>query len=289
MSATYRVARAAEIVGVSASTLRAWERRYGMTEVTRTESGYRAYDDAAIRSFMLMNSLIGEGVSAREAASEVRRRSRGAAALAPLDEADAGELAQLAENFDLARLERLLDLRFTADRFDRVVDRWLLPELVELGRRWKSGDVSVGGEHMVSEAVRRRLAAEYDAQVPAGSEFKVVLGLAPRARHDLGLLAFATAARRSGIATIYLGADVPVESWRLAAEDCDAVVTAVSRRVDARQFGHALAAIHGLRPKLTVAAGGACQEYLPASCVRLGHEIGPAIERLLDRLEDTPR
>jgi methanogenic corrinoid protein MtbC1 len=42
---------------------------------------------------------------------------------------------------------------------------------------------------------------------------RVLLGLAPGARHEIGLFAFAVAVRRNGLATDYLGADLPVEDW----------------------------------------------------------------------------
>ena len=44
----HTVKRAAELTGVPAATLRVWERRYGVVTPSRTEGGYRVYDDAAL-------------------------------------------------------------------------------------------------------------------------------------------------------------------------------------------------------------------------------------------------
>lgn len=286
MSAKYSVKRTAELVGVSASTLRAWERRYGVAPTERSAAGYRLYDDAAVREFVLMNGLIADGLSAREAAAEVRRRSAARDADIGPDVHDPNELAELARDFDRRRLERLLDQRFSEAPFPEVVDDWLMPALTQLGRMWKSGQVSVGGEHLVAESVRRRLAAEYDAPSKIVDEHPIVLGLPPKARHDLGLLAFAVAAKRRGLATTYLGADVPAESWALAtAEDCDAAVFAVPRAADLKSFDSALGAIRRSRPGLTVAVGGAMQDRAPAGCLKLGHNISAAVDRLARRLE----
>ena len=41
----------------------------------------------------------------------------------------------------------------------------------------------------------------------------VLVGLPPGARHELGALAFAVAARRAGLPTLYLGPDLPVADW----------------------------------------------------------------------------
>ncbi len=45
---------------------------------------------------------------------------------------------------------------------------------------------------------------------------RVVVGLPAGARHDLGVLAFAMAARRAGLNTAYLGPDLPAAHWLAA-------------------------------------------------------------------------
>ena len=44
----YRIHTVAEMTGVPAATLRAWERRYGVPVPARTSSAYRVYSDADI-------------------------------------------------------------------------------------------------------------------------------------------------------------------------------------------------------------------------------------------------
>src|SRR5690606_16460586 len=67
----HSVSSAARLCGVSPSTLRAWERRYGVVEPIRTEGGYRVYDDEALRRLTRMSSLIASGWSPRHAAAYV--------------------------------------------------------------------------------------------------------------------------------------------------------------------------------------------------------------------------
>jgi MerR family transcriptional regulator, light-induced transcriptional regulator len=45
----------------------------------------------------------------------------------------------------------------------------------------------------------------------------VLVGLPPGSRHELGALAFATAARRAGLAVLYLGRDLRIDDWVRAA------------------------------------------------------------------------
>src|SRR6478736_1661076 len=70
----YTIKRAAELTGISVATLRAWERRYGVVSPQRSDGGYRLYGPEDVRALAIMNSLVNEGWSAREAAAETTRR-----------------------------------------------------------------------------------------------------------------------------------------------------------------------------------------------------------------------
>jgi methanogenic corrinoid protein MtbC1 len=48
------------------------------------------------------------------------------------------------------------------------------------------------------------------------------VGLPPGSHHEIGALAFAVAARRAGLGVLYLGADVPLESWLRTALETEA-------------------------------------------------------------------
>lgn len=291
----YTIKRAAELVGVSESTLRAWDRRYGVAAPRRTEAGYRLYDDDAVRTLSLMHSLVREGWPARQAAEEARARtvsdaSGRTAGDAPGGDPDAaGEaLVAAAAALDGPGLTRLLDGWFATASFESVVDGTLLPALAELGRGWESGRVSVAGEHLVAHGVGRRLAAAYDGSGDLRRGPRVLAGLPPGARHELGLLSFAAAARRAGLATTYLGADVPVADWVAAArQGTDGVVLAASMPEDDGPLAEVVAALAEACPGLPVAVGGARQDEAPAGCLRLGHEVGPAAALLLERLSAT--
>ncbi|MGN0063011.1 MAG: MerR family transcriptional regulator [Nocardioides sp.] len=290
----FTIKRAAELVGVSEATLRAWERRYGIGAPARSESGYRLYDDAAVRDLTRMQALVMDGWSAREAAAEALAlrdapvpRASAAAGGGPT-EPDLGALARAATTLDAQELARLLDERFAGGSFETVVDSWLLPALDRLGAGWEAGELTVAGEHFVAHGVTRRLAAAYEAAGDNPTGPRVLIGLPPGARHDLGLLSFATAARRAGLSTRYLGADVPVAAWAHAASDSSvsAAVLAVPMASDAPALERTVEALLGVRPDLLVAVGGAAQELAPAACLLLGHSVPRAAAELVLR---TPR
>src|SRR5688500_13079810 len=181
----YTIKRAAELTGISVATLRAWERRYGVVSPKRSDGGYRLYGPEDVRALAIMNSLVTEGWSAREAAADTLRRlsardaggrhgptpgggrATGAAA-APrpsgrFQSEDAEAFVRAAERLDSASATAVLDSRFALGTFEHVVDDWLMPTLELVGEEWAHGRLTVAGEHLVSYAVQRRLAAAYEA------------------------------------------------------------------------------------------------------------------------------
>ena len=215
----YTVGRAAELTGVPSTTLRKWEQRYGVVVPQRSAGNYRLYDDEAVRRLSVMRTLVDAGWSAHEAAQHVVHDVSAAEAEVPRPEEPstdvrALELVRCATDFDVPALEWLLADAFADDDHVAAIDGWLLPSMVNLGRAWQRGEVTVAGEHFVSAAVHRRLAHAFQslpAAPPTGP--RVVVGLARGSRHELGVLSFALVLRARGVCVTYLGGDLPVEAW----------------------------------------------------------------------------
>lgn len=291
----FTIKRAAALIGVTEGTLRAWERRYGVVQPKRTPSGYRMYDADAVRVLMAMKNLIDSGWAVRAAAEQAAgldsargASGEGSAPLPALEDHDA--LLGPARSLDAAELSALLDQHFARAAFETVVDHWLLPSLKRVGEAWETGELSVAGEHFVSAAVNRRLAAAYDAAGDNALGPRVALGLPPEDRHDLGLLSFAVAARRVGLATRYLGADVPVRAWKHAVEpgEISCALLAMPTLRTAAAVPAVVDAIETVRPGLIIAVGGAHQGLAPDRCIQLGHQIGPGAIALAELLSPSP-
>jgi methanogenic corrinoid protein MtbC1 len=298
----YTIKRAAELTGISVSTLRAWERRYGVVSPKRSEGGYRLYAPDDVRALAIMNSLVNEGWSAREAAAETLRRlaapepgGRGGrtSRVSPLrppgargvQSEDAEAFLRAAERLDAASATAVLDARFALGTFEHVVDDWLMPTLQLVGEAWAHGRLTVAGEHLVSYAVQRRLAAAYEAASGRVDGPPLLIGLPTGARHELGLLAFAVAARRAGFATAYVGADLPAEDWVKAVQlrRAAGIVMAVPRDHDIPAARAIVAAIRSVHPEVIIAVGGSEQEAVDG-VVHLGHSITVAVGEMTRRL-----
>lgn len=220
----YTIGQAAIRAGVSIPLLRAWERRYGIVRPERTASGYRLYDETSIERLRAMRELVDAGWSPAQAARHIEVEGVPSATAAPRESdstapspTPAGGLSaafvDAAAEMDEPRVESTLDEIFASGSFERAVDDRLMPALRALGGAWSTGDVSVAAEHAASHAVLRRLSAAFQATGTGAMGRPVLVGLPPGCRHELGALAFATAVRRRGIGAVYLGPDVPLQSW----------------------------------------------------------------------------
>jgi DNA-binding transcriptional MerR regulator/methylmalonyl-CoA mutase cobalamin-binding subunit len=262
----YTIKQAAVRSGVNVALLRAWERRYGIVAPSRTDAGYRLYDDEAIERLRAMRTLVDEGWSASQAAARVAAAGPdeldGISAGATESEADAQDttaaFVHSAVRIDGEGLERSLDDMFARGSFERIVEDRLYPALHALGDAWQAGEVDVAGEHAASSAALRRLAMAFEAAGGSGGDRPVLVGLPPGARHEIASLAFATAARRSGIPVVYLGPDVPAASWVAATErtDARAIAMGIVREEDVAGGNAVVAALRASHPTVVIAIGG---------------------------------
>jgi len=289
----YTIKEAALRAGVSVPLLRAWERRYGIVQPARTASGYRLYDEPLIERVRAMRRLVNAGWSPSQAARRIETEGVPAdleapAAAGPIDARDGGDSASdfvdAAAALDERRVETILDDLFATGSFERVVDDRLMPALRALGDAWAAGTLSVGGEHAASYAVLRRLSASFEAAGGATRDRPVLVGLPPGSRHEIGALAFATTLRRRGFGVVYLGADVPLESWAEAARTTKAraIVIGIPTATDhapATDVAHAAAQVGD---GLLVAVGGpaAIDATLPPSVVRLPDGMAASADAL---------
>jgi MerR family transcriptional regulator, light-induced transcriptional regulator len=289
----YTIKQAAALSGVSVAVLRAWERRYRIVVPARTAAGYRLYDEPAIERIRAMRRLVDAGWVPSQAAHQIEADGvsppggkagegdgegdgagaafpdaarTGAHDLAPRrvpawsgQPVEAGSaLIGAAASLDERRVESILDDLFATGSFERVLDDLVLPALRALGDAWASGVVSVAGEHMASHAVLRRVAASFEAAGLPGGDRPVLVGLPPGARHEIAALAFAAAARRLGLPVVYLGADVPADSWReaLVRTRARAIVIGIPTPADRAAADEVLVATAAIDARPLIAVGG---------------------------------
>ena len=265
----YRIATVASLTGVPEPTLRAWERRYGVPEPARTDSGYRLYGEEDIALVREMRRLCAEGLAAAEAAKLLRDRSTTGGpfeATAALDGAkDAYDLASDAilgavEAFDDVALDRALRRLLFVGSATVIVDRVIAPLLRTIGDRWHAGELSVAQEHLATQAMGTMLRALLRLMTGPEARVPALLACFADEEHELGLLAFALRLPELGLRPVFLGARTPPEALKSAIDAGEPKIVALSvtvapEKARAKELVRAYAAACGDLPWLVGGAG----------------------------------
>jgi DNA-binding transcriptional MerR regulator len=178
-SPRYRIQAVAEMTGVPAATLRAWERRYGVPRPARTQSSYRLYSEDDVALVRRVRALSAGGLSAAEAArAALEAVSVGLPETAPQTafQAAVARIVDAASNMDPNRLEDELREVLTLGSAMSIVERVLAPSLRSIGELWHEGRIDTAHEHLASEII--------------GNQIRDLLRLVqPSENHRLALLA----------------------------------------------------------------------------------------------------
>lgn len=208
----FRIHTVAELTGIPASTLRAWERRYGIPSPERTESAYRLYSDEDVDLLKRMKCLCEGGIAPSEASrmltpTEVAEPMEANPVTCPYNEATRRIFAAV-DAFDpaMVRLEltRATYLGCASAVFEQVIS----PTMRVVGQRWHEGRLTVAQEHMASEILLGAARDMYRLTQPS-SERLLLLACVEGEHHSLPLYGVAFRLASWGYRTEILGADTP--------------------------------------------------------------------------------
>ncbi len=259
--------------GLSASALRAWERRYGAVSPERSKGGQRLYSDADLERLSLLKRLVDEGRSISQVANlpledllELAGQEVGTAAqpvphhgATPPQAADQQAIdaqrtleraLRFTEEMRGESLQRTLTRAAVVLRPEALIGQVLVPLLTRIGETWKSGQMGAAQEHLASGVVRRFLEWLIDtAEVGQGAP--VLLTATPQGhRHEFGALIAGTMAAEIGWRAVCLGPDLPADEIAAAAKRTGAAAVAIS-------------AVHGQEPGRLVAELTRLRQLLP--------------------------
>lgn len=229
--------------GLSADVVRAWEKRYGVVEPSRSEGGQRLYSDEDVERLALLRRATAGGrniglIAGLPVAELERLIAEDEAGRAGAADAPAARQAEVARYLDAAvravtalddaGLEALLRRAVLQLSATAAIDEVMLPLLREVGDRWHEGRITPAHEHMASAIIRRVLTwMSESAVVQPGAPVAVVATPAFQ-RHELAAKLVATTARHEGWDVLFLGADLPAESIATAARQAGASLVALS-------------------------------------------------------------
>jgi len=280
----YTVNEVEERTGVPATTLRQWERRYGLPMPERSDSGYRLYGDDDLGDIRAMKAHVDDGVPASRAAAMVKERARPVVGPRPVAALRADLVDALVE-LDDDRSDRVLSEAHALHTVEAVVLELLGPAMVDLGNLWHDGKIATTTEHFASSYVNGRLRALLALAGGQRGGPCVIVACAPLDQHELGALMLAVMLRRQGYQVYFVGANTPVEDLAVMASELQPFAVMISASsIDAV---HQLVAkrhlLEGIAPVL--ALGGYSFNTDPALAERVGGQyLGASVPEALERL-----
>lgn len=231
----YRIHAVAELTGVPEATLRAWERRYAVPVPVRTPSGYRLYSHKDVELVKRMRELCSAGMAPVDAAKLVSDSNRAAPhpheVHADPYEAIAGRIVEATRRMDPGALESEVRLALTVSDAATIVERVFCPALVEIGRDWERGAISIGHEHLASEVlttITRDLVRLLGPARPVG---EVLLACFADEEHVLPLYAAAFRFIEWGYRPHILGARTPPVALTAAVREIEPAFVGLSLSV----------------------------------------------------------
>lgn len=304
----YSVREAARLLDLPPSTLRAWERRYGLPTPERSSNGYRRYSDLDLLTLRWLKEQSNSGLGIGRAAqllAELRMSGRD-----PATEAGTGtlmgwplSLAHLQAQW-LVAIEAMNDtaatsvLRLASSLYpmQQVLLDLISPALQRLGDRWQNGDLPVAIEHFASQLSLRHLMSLLVGAPEPYRRGVLLAACAPGEQHQIGLLMLVLLLRCRGWVVKYLGPDLTLESLDqvLVSIRPDLVLFSAARPETASGLLALADALHRLPPpRPQVVVGGqafhvlALQPSLPGTIVTgTAREAVGTIEAILSEKND---
>jgi MerR family transcriptional regulator, light-induced transcriptional regulator len=266
-----RIGELSRRVGVSPELLRAWERRYGLLQPSRSAGGFRLYSEADEERVGAMQVNLARGLSAAEAARSAlelsARQAADSAEAPPPDLSEARMRLQSAlEGFDETEAHAQFDRLLATYGADSILVEVILPVLRAMGDGWVAGRVTIAQEHFASNVLRGRLLGLARGW-GRGVGPLAVLACPPGEQHDLSLLMFGIALREAGWRISFLGVDTPIATIETAAAALGASIVVLSA-VAPGPIRAVEAEVAELARRTTVALGGPAAD--PALAERVG-------------------
>lgn len=227
----------AAMLGISPTTLRTWDQRYGLGPSDRTAGGHRRYRDDEVDRLRRMIALTAQGVAPAAAALQSRqhtpappRPARPELTAAAARSARRGFLTA-ADRLDEPRVRRLAAELIAGHGVVAAWQEVLAPFLIELGDRVRKRGAGIEVEHLASAGLLHALRG-----VPYPDRDGVLTALlscAPDEQHTVALEALGAALSEVDCRWRSLGARVPSTALRDALERLrPAVVVIWAHHVD---------------------------------------------------------
>lgn len=290
------VAAVARRLGVAPSTLRTWDRRYGLGPRVHISGAHRRYAPDDVARLLEMRRLTLEGYPPAEAAriatseSTPAERSirpsygegRGLSLPGGAGPSAARGLTRAAMALDFVEMARLVRDGLGSRGIDGMWHGLALPALTRIGEHWQATGEGVEAEHALTQVVVSVLHAERPSPVRPVNARPVLLACAEGEQHSLVLNVLEYALADQAVTCRTLGEGMPRRAMVDAARRSGPVAVFLFARLTARD-DELLRQLPRQRPSPRVVLGGPGwpTSELPAG-VRWVNSLGDAVKEVLD-------
>lgn len=206
--------------GIKAHTIRIWEKRYNLLNPQRTDTNIRHYDIDNLKRLLNVSFLYNEGHKISKIASlslsEVEHLVEDQA-LQQQEEYAIKSFKTAMFDFDEVLFNKTYQRLRSQKSFREIFFNVFMPLLNEIGILWQTSAIDPCHESFISELLKRKLivSIEQESNKPQKKESPLFILFLPYSEiHELGLLYVHYELKAAGYKTLYLGANIPLESLK---------------------------------------------------------------------------
>ena len=296
---TYNLKVVIKETGISADTLRAWERRYGLPAPERSPGGHRLYSERDIEIVRWLRAKQQEGLSISRAVDLWNELS--ASGEDPLPD-PVTQIPSLPTSttldgirkqwldacltFNENAAEQVLNQAFALHPLETVCVEVLQRGLIEIGEKWYRNEATVQQEHFSSALAQRRLDALISATPPPTRPQTLLVGCTPKEQHSFTALLLTLLLRRRGLKVVYLGANVPIQRFNETLHTVKPHLVILSAQLLQTANGLRETAANLQASGARVAYGGRIFNLIPELRTRIpAHFLGESIHEAIQTVE----
>jgi len=224
------------LTGLTADTIRVWERRYGAVSPDRTEGNKRRYNGKQVRRLVLLRRATELGHSIGQVArlrdEDLRRiigeTSPDIGSQVSLYAALVEDYLNAVVNFEVQRAESILTRTAAILPPMTLTLEVIAPLMRRVGEAWHAGHIRISHEHIISGQLRSLLGSLLRHEEPSPGAPRIIVATPPRHLHEFGAIIGAFMAASRGYEPIYLGTHMPFEELSEAADQANASIVLLS-------------------------------------------------------------
>lgn len=213
----YSIKAITSLTGLTAETLRAWERRYACIVPARTGTGRRFYSQQDLDKLILLANLTSNGHPIGKLASlscqqltDFQKQVSVQQKREPMPLLD--QIIEALMEYRIERCEQLLKRALLASEPLDYARDILLPALQKVGDLWHREKINIAQEHMFSSCVKRIVLSMVNNLHRHSRNNPAMMFATPSGEpHEFGILVACLVAAAQQYNCYYLGADLPAK------------------------------------------------------------------------------